>query len=109
MRVGYYVSVDFEGYDPENPPETIPYELLRRDILAAKPRVTRFTIDWNPSGSTAVPGIGQAQPQQNFVSGTDQQAQAQQQHQYQHQQMGAEQEKMAHESMQQDQVMDVVP
>lgn len=53
VRVGYYVNNEYtEEYDPENPPRPVDINKLQRSILADKPRVTRFPIDWggaNPS------------------------------------------------------------
>eukprot|EP00049_Salpingoeca_infusionum_P025965 m.22924 g.22924 ORF g.22924 m.22924 type:complete len:217 (+) comp8432_c0_seq1:255-905(+) len=65
IRVGYYVSVDFE--DPalnENPPEDFEVHQLRRNILAAKPRVTRFPINWYGPGNDASGELVQAQVDQ---------------------------------------------
>ncbi|CCI44975.1 hypothetical protein ABG067_003501 [Albugo candida] len=48
VRVGYYVNNDYA--DPlmlENPPSTVDVSKLQRNILADKPRVTRFPIDWS--------------------------------------------------------------
>eukprot|EP00053_Salpingoeca_punica_P003325 m.42524 g.42524 ORF g.42524 m.42524 type:complete len:195 (-) comp12109_c0_seq1:58-642(-) len=48
VRVGYYVNNDY--VDPElreNPPATVDISLLGRNILASKPRVTRFPIRWD--------------------------------------------------------------
>nr|CCA20191.1 histone chaperone ASF1like protein putative [Albugo laibachii Nc14] len=48
VRVGYYVNNDYA--DPlmlENPPPTVDVSKLQRNILADKPRVTRFPIDWS--------------------------------------------------------------
>ncbi|GLD95277.1 hypothetical protein PINS_up003921 [Pythium insidiosum] len=56
VRVGYYVNNDYA--DPfllENPPARVDVTRLQRNILADKPRVTRFPIDWSPS---AVQEIG---------------------------------------------------
>ena len=47
IRVGYYVSNDYE--DPEmveNPPAEPDFEKLKRNILASNPRVTKFKINW---------------------------------------------------------------
>ena len=47
VRVGYYVSNEYT--DPElieNPPTKHIPEKIRRNILAEKPRVTRFAIKW---------------------------------------------------------------
>ncbi|EGF82969.1 hypothetical protein BATDEDRAFT_8712, partial [Batrachochytrium dendrobatidis JAM81] len=52
VRVGYYVNNSVmdeslvELYDPENPPTTIDFNVLKRSILAEKPKVTRFQIKW---------------------------------------------------------------
>lgn len=48
VRVGYYVNNDYA--DPEmreNPPTKPLFEKLTRNILASKPRVTRFKINWD--------------------------------------------------------------
>ncbi|TMW62959.1 hypothetical protein Poli38472_005577 [Pythium oligandrum] len=50
VRVGYYVNNDYA--DPfllENPPARVDVSKLQRNILADKPRVTRFPIDWSPA------------------------------------------------------------
>jgi histone chaperone ASF1 len=50
VRVGYYVNNDYA--DPmllENPPAKVDVAKLQRNILADKPRVTRFPIDWSPA------------------------------------------------------------
>uniref|UniRef100_K3WUQ8 Histone chaperone n=1 Tax=Globisporangium ultimum (strain ATCC 200006 / CBS 805.95 / DAOM BR144) TaxID=431595 RepID=K3WUQ8_GLOUD len=52
VRVGYYVNNDYA--DPfllENPPNRVDITKLQRNILADKPRVTRFPIDWTPAGA----------------------------------------------------------
>ena len=49
VRVGYYVSNTLEGYDPvEDGPPPSPLNLTKvtRQILADKPRVTKFPIPW---------------------------------------------------------------
>lgn len=48
FRVGYYVNNYYE--DPEmneNPPQMPALDKLTRHILAEKPRVTKFQIDWD--------------------------------------------------------------
>ncbi|XP_017072268.1 histone chaperone asf1 [Drosophila eugracilis] len=48
VRVGYYVNNDYA--DPEmreNPPPKPLFDKLTRNILASKPRVTRFKINWD--------------------------------------------------------------
>ncbi|OQS01262.1 histone chaperone ASF1-like protein [Achlya hypogyna] len=52
VRVGYYVNNDYT--DPfllEAPPATVDITKLQRNILADKPRVTRFPIDWAPASA----------------------------------------------------------
>jgi histone chaperone ASF1 len=47
VRVGYYVNNEYT--DPElaeNPPARPVIEKIKRNILAEKPRVTRFAIKW---------------------------------------------------------------
>lgn len=47
VRIGYYVNNEYLDEElRENPPEQIAYEKLYRSILAEKPRVTRFPINW---------------------------------------------------------------
>ena len=60
VRVGYYVNNEYmEEYDPENPPRPIDINKLQRSILADKPRVTRFPVEWgnasqsSPAGASA--------------------------------------------------------
>ncbi|KAM7355265.1 histone chaperone asf1 [Cochliomyia hominivorax] len=48
VRVGYFVNNDYA--DPEmreNPPPKPLFDKLTRNILATKPRVTRFKINWD--------------------------------------------------------------
>ena len=48
IRVGYFVSNEYP--DPEmreNPPPQPKVELLNRNILSDKPRVTRWQIEWD--------------------------------------------------------------
>jgi len=48
IRVGYYVNNEYcEEYDSETgPPMPLDMSKVNRQILADKPRVTRFPIDW---------------------------------------------------------------
>ena len=61
VRVGYYVNNEFtdealgEAYASDTPPETIDYSKLTRNILAGKPKVTRFPIKWEPTEVIAPP------------------------------------------------------
>ena len=48
MRVGYYVNIEYDDAEMnENPPATVDISRLTRHILAEKPRVTKFQIDWD--------------------------------------------------------------
>ena len=47
VRIGYYVDNNYmEEEMRETPPEPIQFDKLIRNILADKPRVTRFPIKW---------------------------------------------------------------
>jgi len=47
VRVGYYVNNEYDNEEMQNEPPTKPIiERIRRNILAEKPRVTRFAIKW---------------------------------------------------------------
>lgn len=47
VRVGYYVNNEYDDEDLVNDPPAKPViEKIRRNVLAEKPRVTRFAIKW---------------------------------------------------------------
>jgi len=47
VRIGYYVNNEYDDEElNNNPPPTPLLERIRRNILAEKPRVTRFAIKW---------------------------------------------------------------
>lgn len=47
VRVGYYVNNEYDSPELNEDPPTKPIiERVRRNVLAEKPRVTRFTIKW---------------------------------------------------------------
>lgn len=47
VRVGYFINNDYaEAELRESPPEHPQFDKLVRNILATKPRVKRFPIDW---------------------------------------------------------------
>ena len=47
IRVGYYVNNEYESEEMrENPPEEVQLDKVQREVLASKPRVTRFNINW---------------------------------------------------------------
>ncbi|KAI1296959.1 ASF1 like histone chaperone-domain-containing protein [Xylaria venustula] len=52
VRVGYYVNNEYEmdELNPEPPAKPI-IEKIRRNVLAEKPRVTRFAIKWDSEAS----------------------------------------------------------
>lgn len=48
VRVGYYVNNEYDSEElRENPPTKVQVEHVTRNILAEKPRVTRFNIVWD--------------------------------------------------------------
>ncbi|SCU87753.1 LADA_0E05952g1_1 [Lachancea dasiensis] len=48
VRVGYYVNNEYDNEElRENPPAKVQVEQVVRNILAEKPRVTRFNIIWD--------------------------------------------------------------
>ncbi|EFN57241.1 hypothetical protein CHLNCDRAFT_143749 [Chlorella variabilis] len=48
LRVGYYVNNEYvEEELRDNPPDVPLIDRLHRNILADKPRVTKFNIDWD--------------------------------------------------------------
>lgn len=47
VRVGYYVNNEYDSEELNAEPPTKPIiERVRRNVLAEKPRVTRFAIKW---------------------------------------------------------------
>ncbi|RVX69462.1 hypothetical protein B0A52_06526 [Exophiala mesophila] len=52
VRVGYYVNNEYDNEEMNNEPPTKPViERIRRNVLAEKPRVTRFAIKWDSEES----------------------------------------------------------
>ncbi|KKK19555.1 hypothetical protein P175DRAFT_0531268 [Aspergillus ochraceoroseus IBT 24754] len=52
VRVGYYVNNEYDSEELATEPPTKPIiERIRRNILAEKPRVTRFAIKWDSDES----------------------------------------------------------
>ncbi|TID14306.1 Histone chaperone asf1 [Venturia nashicola] len=63
VRVGYYVNNEYTDEAlAESPPSKPVIEKIRRNILAEKPRVTRFAIKWD-SEATAPPEFPPDQPE----------------------------------------------
>ncbi|KAL2929726.1 putative histone chaperone ASF1A [Bienertia sinuspersici] len=49
LRVGYYVNNDYDDEQlREEPPQKVLIDRVQRNILADKPRVTKFPINFNP-------------------------------------------------------------
>jgi len=66
IRVGYYVNNDYDDEDlRENPPEVVQVDRLIRNILADKPRVTKFQVEFDMPSISAVPTV----PQSSFAEG----------------------------------------
>jgi histone chaperone ASF1 len=56
LKIGYYVANEYTvEIDPENPPYPVRMDLLRRNIAADQPRVTRIPIDWNCNHNENIP------------------------------------------------------
>lgn len=74
VRVGYYVNNEYtEEYDEEvGPPKPLDMSKVRRSVLAEKPRVTRFPIQWGDNKEEA----GIENIQQNGQQGVGMEGQA---------------------------------
>ncbi len=47
VRVGYYVNNEYDAKElSDDPPPKPVIDRIRRNVLALKPRVTRFAIKW---------------------------------------------------------------
>lgn len=56
VRVGYYVNNEYDSEElRENPPAKVQVEHVVRNILAEKPRVTRFNIVWDNENAEEYP------------------------------------------------------
>ena len=55
VRIGYYVNNEYlEEYDEEvGPPKQLDMTKVQRQILADKPRVTKFAIPWTDDAAAA--------------------------------------------------------
>ncbi|KAK4232005.1 ASF1 like histone chaperone-domain-containing protein [Podospora fimiseda] len=68
VRVGYYVNNEYETEELQNAPPAQPIiEKIRRNVLAEKPRVTRFNIKWD-SEATAPAEFPPEQPEADLVA-----------------------------------------
>ena len=58
IRIGYYVHVDYESEAMrDEPPEQVRVDMLVRNVLAEKPRVTKFAIDWEGNAASNAAGV----------------------------------------------------
>ncbi|KAI3835643.1 hypothetical protein MKW98_018389 [Papaver atlanticum] len=63
LRVGYYVNNDYEDEQlREEPPQKVLIDKVQRNILADKPRVTKFPISFQPETTTENGGESQLPP-----------------------------------------------
>lgn len=68
VRVGYYVNNEYTDEQlRENPPEQVLIDQLQRNILADKPKVTRYMIDWNNPENTVLQQPEQQQSEQDMM------------------------------------------
>ncbi|KAL2176662.1 ASF1 like histone chaperone-domain-containing protein [Thermothelomyces heterothallicus CBS 202.75] len=68
VRVGYYVNNEYESEElRNNPPAKPEIDKIRRNVLANKPRVTRFAIKWD-SEASAPPEFPPEQPEADLVA-----------------------------------------
>lgn len=68
VRVGYYVNNEYETEELQGDPPAKPVlEKVRRNILAEKPRVTRFAIKWD-SDDSAPAEFPPDQPEADLVA-----------------------------------------
>ncbi|AYO44341.1 Histone chaperone ASF1 [Malassezia restricta CBS 7877] len=65
IRVGYYVNNDYESEElRENPPEDVQLDKVCREVLASKPRVTRFNINWDNPKNVIEPSASETKTTQ---------------------------------------------
>ncbi|TFB07354.1 Histone chaperone ASF1 [Trichoderma ghanense] len=68
VRVGYYVNNEYDSEELNAEPPTKPIiERVKRNVLAEKPRVTRFAIKWD-SEASAPPEYPPEQPEADLVA-----------------------------------------
>lgn len=52
VRIGYYVNNDYNDENlRQQPPQMVKIDMLQRNILTDKPRVTKFPINFHPENS----------------------------------------------------------
>ncbi|KAM7204277.1 ASF1 like histone chaperone domain containing protein [Naviculisporaceae sp. PSN 640] len=68
VRIGYYVNNEYDDEELNNNPPAVPIlDRIRRNILAEKPRVTRFAIKWD-SEASAPAEFPPEQPEADLVA-----------------------------------------
>lgn len=71
VRVGYYVNNEYDSDELNADPPAKPIiEKIRRNVLAEKPRVTRFAIKWD-SEASAPPEFPPEQPEADLQADED--------------------------------------
>ncbi|EQL03627.1 Histone chaperone, ASF1-like protein [Ophiocordyceps sinensis CO18] len=71
VRVGYYVNNEYDSAElSAEPPAKPVIERVKRNVLAEKPRVTRFAIRWD-SEASAPAEFPPEQPEADLVAGGD--------------------------------------
>lgn len=72
IRVGYYVNNAYDTEEMrENPPEEVQLDKVNREVLASKPRVTRFNINWSDPSQPAIKPPEEAHAARVPAPGTD--------------------------------------
>ncbi|KAI5790678.1 ASF1 like histone chaperone-domain-containing protein [Peziza echinospora] len=67
VRVGYYMSNEYDSEElNKEPPNKVQVDRIVRNVLAEKPRVTRFAIKWD-SEDSAPPEFPPEQPEADLV------------------------------------------
>lgn len=73
VRVGYFINNEYTDAElRENPPAQPQFDKVQRNILADKPRVTRFKINWDDSSSSPTNTIPEGMDAQTSVEETTQ-------------------------------------
>ena len=67
FRVGYYINNSYDNEEMNiQPPEQVQIDRVVRSLLAEKPRITKFFIDWDGSKDTSKP-TGNIEPNNRFM------------------------------------------
>ena len=68
VRVGYFINNEYT--DPEmreNPPAQPQFDKVQRNILADKPRVTRFKINWDDGSNSQTNNVPESMEGQSGI------------------------------------------